>query len=96
MVKKIDFKGNAEELAKTLDYVGHGGYEEQASVVDDKVYCSCAHCGSADHQYVKVYSLDPLKVSISSYNNEEYLKDIEEFEDVDNLRLYIEDVMAGC
>ena len=79
MVKKIDFKGNAEELAKTLDYVGHGGYEEQASVVDDKVYCSCAHCGS-----------------ISSYNNEKYLKDIEEFEDVDNLRLYIEDVMAGC
>jgi hypothetical protein len=93
----INFKDNAEKLAKELDFVGHGGYEEQATVDGDYVYCSCAHCGSAYHQFIKVFSLEPLKVTIGSYTDyghEE--KHIEEFESVDALRLSVEDTMAGC
>lgn len=95
---EIDFKGNAEKLAKALDYVGHGGYEEQPTVDGDKVYCSCAHCGSIWHQYIKVFSLDPLRVTISSYDIERdhQESDIEEYADIDSLRFSVEEKMANC
>lgn len=96
-----DFRAITEKLAHELDFVGHGGYEEQAAVVEKNgtpyVYCSCSHCGSAYHQYLKVRSLDPLRVTISSYTHVGHEdKWIEEFENVDDLRESVEDTMAGC
>lgn len=96
MTEETVLKENAKKLAEALDYVGHGGYECQAQVIDDKVYCSCDHCGVAWHQYIKVFSLDPLKVAISSHEDDRYFNNIKEFENVDDLRMSVEDTMAGC
>ena len=93
----MNFKNNAKKLVKELGEVGHGGYEEEAVLDGGKIYCSCAHCGSAYHQYVKVFSLNPIRVTISpyeSYGHEE--KWVKEFKNVNDLRLSIEDTMAGC
>jgi hypothetical protein len=84
-----ELKRNAEKVAKELGYVGHGGYEREATVVDDEVYCECAHCGEAFHPYLKVTSLDPLTVSVDD-------GEFKEYESIDALRSYVEDYMVNA
>ena len=79
----------AQKLAEALGYVGHGGWENKAVAVGDEVWCTCDHCPEKDHQKVKVHSINPIKVQ---FNNS---RDITDFENVDMLREYIEELMLS-